>query len=208
MTLTQLEIFSKLAELKNFTLTAQQLNISQSAISHALKSLEKKWETQLFYRNNNEVELTAAGQGLLPYVNEILNVSTIIHQQVMNLKGFKTGSLRIGSFGASSSNVLLPLILENFSREYPEIEVLILEGTDKDVLQWIDERKVDLGFVVLPESRFDTFAVLEDIFVALIPKHLPIAQQAAVKLEELMDYPFILTSAGSQNHVLELFRAA
>jgi len=80
MTLTQLEIFSKLAELKNFTLTAQQLNISQSAISHALKSLEKKWETQLFYRNNNEVELTAAGQGLLPYVNEMLNVSTIIHQ--------------------------------------------------------------------------------------------------------------------------------
>ncbi|KHF77917.1 LysR family transcriptional regulator [Acinetobacter sp. neg1] len=208
MTLTQLEIFSKLAELKNFTLTAQQLNISQSAISHALKSLEKKWETQLFYRNNNEVELTAAGQGLLPYVNEMLNVSTIIHQQVMDLKGFKTGSLRIGSFGASSSNVLLPLILENFSREYPEVEVLIFEGTDKEVLQWIDERKVDLGFVVLPESRFDTFAVLEDIFVALIPKHLPIAQQAAVKLEELMDYPFILTSAGSQNHVLELFRAA
>jgi DNA-binding transcriptional LysR family regulator len=208
MTLTQLEIFSKLAELKNFTLTAQQLNISQSAISHALKSLERKWETQLFYRNNNEVELTAAGQGLLPYVNEMLNVSTIIHQQVMDHKGFKTGSLRIGSFGASSSNVLLPLILENFSREYPEIDVLIFEGTDKEVLQWIDERKVDLGFVVLPETRFDTFAVLEDIFVALIPKHLPIAQQSAVKLEELMDYPFILTNAGSQNHVLELFRAA
>jgi len=208
MTLTQLEIFSKLAELKNFTLTAQQLNISQSAISHALKSLEKKWETQLFYRNNNEVELTAAGQDLLPYVNEMLNVSIIIHQQVMDLKGFKTGSLRIGSFGASSSNVLLPLILEKFSREYPEIDVLIFEGTDKEVLQWIDERKVDLGFVVLPESRFDTFAVLEDIFVALIPKHLPIAQQSAVKLEDLMDYPFILTNAGSQNHVLELFRAA
>ena len=208
MTLTQLEIFSKLAELKNFTLTAQQLNISQSAISHALKSLEKKWETQLFYRNNNEVELTAAGQGLLPYVNEMLNVSTIIHQQVMDLKGFKTGSLRIGSFGASSSNVLLPLILENFSREYPEIDILIFEGTDKEVLQWIDERKVDLGFVVLPETRFDTFAVLEDIFVALIPKHFPIAQQSAVKLEDLMGYPFILTSAGSQNHVLELFRAA
>ncbi|WDZ52916.1 LysR family transcriptional regulator [Acinetobacter vivianii] len=208
MTLTQLEIFSKLAELKNFTLTAHKLNISQSAISHALKSLEKKWETQLFYRNNNEVELTAAGQGLLPYVNEMLNVSTIIHQQVMDLKGFKTGSLRIGSFGASSSNVLLPLILENFSREYPEIDVLIFEGTDKEVLQWIDERKVDLGFVVLPESRFDTFAVLEDIFVALIPKHFPIAQQSAVKLEDLMGYPFILTSAGSQNHVLELFRAA
>jgi len=208
MTLTQLEIFSKLAELKNFTHTAQQLNISQSAISHALKALEKKWETQLFYRNNNEVELTAAGQRLLPYVNEILNVAKIIHQEVMDLKGLKAGTLRIGSFGASSSNVLIPLILKQFARQYPDVEVLMLEGTDKEVLQWIDERKVDLGFVVLPEPRFDNFALLEDIFVALLPKDLEIAQKPAVQLQELIDHPFILTSAGSQNHVMELFKAA
>ncbi|MCH7393514.1 LysR family transcriptional regulator [Acinetobacter dispersus] len=208
MTLTQLEIFSKLAELKNFTHTAQQLNISQSAISHALKALEKKWETQLFYRNNNEVELSAAGQRLLPYVNEILNVSNIIHQEVMDLKGLKAGSLRIGSFGASSSNVLIPLILKKFTQQYPDVEVLMLEGTDKEVLQWIDERKVDFGFVVLPETRFDNFALLEDIFVALLPKDLEIAQKPAVQLQELIDHPFILTSAGSQNHVMQLFKAA
>ncbi|PKF33550.1 LysR family transcriptional regulator [Acinetobacter proteolyticus] len=208
MTLTQLEIFSKLAELKNFTHTAQQLNISQSAISHALKTLEKKWETQLFYRNNNEVELSAAGQRLLPYVNEILNVSNIINQEVMDLKGLKAGTLRIGSFGASSSNVLIPLILKQFAQQYPDVEVLMMEGTDKEVLQWIDERKVDLGFVVLPETRFDSFALLEDIFVALLPKDLEIAQKPAVQLQELIDHPFILTSAGSQNHVMELFKAA
>lgn len=208
MTLTQLEIFSKLAELKNFTHTAQQLNISQSAISHALKTLEKKWETQLFYRNNNEVELSAAGQRLLPYVNEILNVSNIINQEVMDLKGLKAGTLRIGSFGASSSNVLIPLILKQFAQQYPDVEVLMMEGTDKEVLQWIDERKVDLGFVVLPETRFDSFALLEDIFVALLPKDLEIAQKPAVQLQELLDHPFILTSAGSQNHVMELFKAA
>ncbi|MCU4576687.1 LysR family transcriptional regulator [Acinetobacter courvalinii] len=208
MTLTQLQIFSKLAELKNFTHTAQQLNISQSAISHALKALEKKWHTQLFYRNNNEVELSPAGQRLLPYVNEILNVSKIIHQEVMDLKGLKVGTLRIGSFGASSSNVLIPLILKQFAQQYPDVEVLMIEGTDKEVLQWIDERKVDLGFVVLPETRFDNFALLEDIFVALLPKDLEIAQKPAVQLQELLDHPFILTSAGSQNHVMELFKAA
>lgn len=208
MTLTQLQIFSKLAELKNFTHTAQQLNISQSAISHALKSLEKKWHTQLFYRNNNEVELSAAGQRLLPYANEILNVAHMIQQEVMDLKGLKTGSLRIGSFGASSSNVLIPLILKQFAQRYPEVEVLVMEGTDKEVLQWIDERKVDLGFVVLPEIRFDSFALLEDIFVALLPNDLEIAHKPAVQLQELLDHPFIMTSAGSQNHVMELFKAA
>lgn len=208
MTLTQLEIFSKLAELKNFTHTAQLLNISQSAISHALKALEKKWHAQLFYRNNNEVELSAAGQRLLPYVNEILNVAHMIQQEVMDLKGLKTGTLRIGSFGASSSNVLIPLILQQFAQRYPEVEVLVMEGTDKEVLQWIDERKVDLGFVVLPETRFDSFALLEDIFVALLPNDLEIAQKPAVQLQALLDHPFIMTSAGSQNHVMELFKAA
>ncbi|ENX15523.1 hypothetical protein F895_02069 [Acinetobacter sp. CIP 64.2] len=208
MTLTQLEIFSKLAEFKNFTLSAQQLNISQSAISHALKALEKKWDTQLFYRNNNEVELTAAGQRLLPYVNEILNVSHIIHQEVMDLKGLKTGTLRIGSFGASSSNVLIPLILKAFRQKYPEVEVLIMEGTDQEVMQWIEERKVDLGFVVLPEEHLDTYPLLEDIFVALIPAQLTLAQQSSVRLEDLVEHPFLMTQAGSQNHVMELFKAA
>ncbi|UUM26647.1 LysR family transcriptional regulator [Acinetobacter colistiniresistens] len=208
MTLTQLEIFSKLAEFKNFTLSAQQLNISQSAISHALKALEKKWDTQLFYRNNNEVELTAAGQRLLPYVNEILNVSHIIHQEVMDLKGLKTGTLRIGSFGASPSNVLIPLILKAFRQKYPEVEVLIMEGTDREVMQWIEERKVDIGFVVLPEEHLDTYPLLEDIFVALIPAQLTLAQQSSVRLEDLVEHPFLMTQAGSQNHVMELFKAA
>jgi len=104
--------------------------------------------------------------------------------------------------------VLIPLILKQFAQQYPDVEVLLMEGTDKEVMQWIDERKVDLGFVVLPEPRFDSFAVLEDIFVALLPADLEIAQKPAVQLQELIEYPFILTSAGSQNHVMQLFKTA
>lgn len=63
---------------------------------------------------------------------------------------------------------MIPLILEKFSAKYPNIEVFIKEGTDKDIAQWIQDRSIDVGFVVLPDERFDTFSVMNDIFVALI----------------------------------------
>ncbi len=208
MTFTQLTIFAMLAEQKSFTVTAQCLQISQSAISHAIKGLEQDWSVTLFYRNHNEVELTESGIRLLVHVKEILNISNVLKQEISDIQGFHSGTLRIGSFGASSSNVLIPLILEKFSLKYPNIEVFIKEGTDKDIAQWIHDRTIDVGFVVLPEERFDTFPVIEDIFVALIPKSYARSQQSAVRLDELVEHPFLMTSAGSQNHVTEMFKKA
>ncbi len=208
MTFTQLSIFALLAEQKSFTVVAHHLQISQSAISHAIKSLEQNWAVTLFHRDHNEVELTEAGARLLLHVQEILNISNQLKQEISDIHGFHSGTLRIGSFGASSSNVLIPLILEKFSIEYPNIEVFIKEGTDKDIAQWIQERSIDVGFVVLPDERFDTFSVMNDIFVALIPKSYELSRQSAVSLQELVEHPFLMTSAGSQSHVTEMFRKA
>lgn len=208
MTFTQLSIFALLAEQKSFTVVAHHLQISQSAISHAIKSLEQDWAVTLFHRDHNEVELTEAGARLLLHVQEILNISNQLKQEISDIHGFHSGTLRIGSFGASSSNVLIPLILEKFSIEYPNIEVFIKEGTDKDIAQWIQERSIDVGFVVLPDERFDTFSVINDIFVALIPKSYELSKQSTVSLQELVEHPFLMTSAGSQSHVTEMFRKA
>lgn len=208
MTFTQLSIFALLAEQKSFTVVAHRLQISQSAISHAIKSLEQDWDVTLFHRDHNDVELTEAGIRLLLYVKEILNISNQLKQEISDIQGFHSGTLRIGSFGASSSNVLIPLILEKFSAKYPNIEVFIKEGTDKDIAQWIQDRSIDVGFVVLPDDRFDTFSVMNDIFVALIPKSYALSKKSAVSLAELAEHPFLMTSAGSQSHVTEMFRKA
>jgi len=206
MTLVQLEVFVSLAELKSFTLTAKQLAVSQSAISHALKALEQQWRVQLFYRNNNEVELTAIGLELAVYAREMLNISRALKQKIADTQGFKSGKISIGSFGASSSNVILPLIMEKFSALYPDVDILIEEGSDKQIKQWIAERKIDIGFVVLPEEHFDYYPLIEDTFVALIPKSIPLAKQRYVSLHELVEYPFLMTAAGSQPYIKNLFQ--
>ena len=208
MTFTQLTIFTMLAEHKNFTVVAQKLQISQSAISHAVKCLEHDWAITLFFRDRNEIELTESGARLLLYAKEILNISNQLKQEISDIHGFHSGTLRIGSFGASSSNVLIPLILEKFSLQYPNIEVFIKEGTDKDIAQWIQDRSIDVGFVVLPDERFDTFSVMDDIFVALVPKSYELSKRSAVRLDELIEHPFLMTSAGSQSHVTDMFRKA
>jgi len=205
MTFSQLEIFVVVAELSGFTLAAEQLGISQSAVSHALKKLEEDLGVSLVERNKSKADLTVAGLRLLPRAREILGLSETIRQEAADIQGLQLGSLRIGSFGPTSSLRLLPKILEVYRQRFPNIEVRIDEGNDQQVVQWLQERRVDIGFVVLPDEHFDTFPLIEDQLVALIPKFHYLALKTDITLEDLCNVPFILTQAGSAQIILRQF---
>jgi DNA-binding transcriptional LysR family regulator len=208
MTLTQLEIFSLVAELRGFTLAAHRLGISQSAVSHAMKSLEQELGVELLRRHQSSVELSDIGQQLLLRARAMLGLANTLRQEAADARGMKTGTLRIGSFGPTSSIKLLPKILHRFRQAHPGIEVHIDEGPDRQVTQWLEERRIDVGFVVLPQERFDTFALIEDQMVALLALDHPLATRSAVSLKDLCDDPFVLTQAGSSELVSRLFMAA
>jgi len=208
MTLTQLEIFSLVAELQGFTAAANRLGISQSAVSHALKSLELELGVELLRRHQSRVELSDIGQQLLLRARAMLGLANTLRQEAADARGMKRGTLRIGSFGPTSSIKLLPLILQQYHAAHPGIEVHIDEGPDRQVLQWLEERRIDIGFVVLPEERFDTVALIEDQMVALLPADHPLAVLDSLSLKDLCDFPFVLTEAGSSELVSRLFTAA
>ncbi|WP_248749739.1 LysR substrate-binding domain-containing protein [Pseudomonas sp. MWU15-20650] len=208
MTLTQLEIFSLVAELQGFTSAAHRLGISQSAVSHAIKALEQELGVELFRRHQTRVEPSDIGEQLLGRARAMLGLANTLQQEAADARGMKCGTLRIGSFGPTASNHLLPTLLNHFRRAYPGIEVHVDEGPDRQVIQWLDERRVDVGFVVLDQERFDTVAVFEDQLVVLIPVGHPLAARAALPLQALCDDPFILTEAGSSELVMRLFNTA
>ncbi|QJI39948.1 LysR family transcriptional regulator [Pseudomonas sp. ADAK2] len=208
MTLTQLEIFSLVAELHGFTAAANRLGISQSAVSHALKALEQELGVELLRRHQSQVELSDIGQQLLLRARAMLGLANTLRQEAADARGMKRGTLRIGSFGPTSSIKLLPKILENYRAAHPGIEVHIDEGPDRQVIQWLEERRIDVGFVVLPEERFDTFALIEDQMVALLPANHPLTAHASLSLNDLCQDPFVLTEAGSSELVSRLFNAA
>ncbi|WP_085717590.1 LysR family transcriptional regulator [Pseudomonas sp. B28(2017)] len=208
MTLSQLEIFSIVAELHGFTAAANRLGISQSAVSHALKSLEQELGVELLRRHQSRVEPSDIGQQLLLRARAMLGLANTLRQEAADARGMKRGTLRIGSFGPTSSIKLLPLILQQYRAAHPGIEVHIDEGPDRQVLQWLEERRIDIGFVVLPEERFDTVALIEDQMVALLPASHPLTAYDSLGLKDLCHAPFVLTEAGSSELVSRLFTEA
>lgn len=207
MTLTQLEIFVAVAERRGFTLAAAQLKISQSAVSHAIRALEQELGVELLLRHQGQIELTDIGARILLRVQPMLGLADAIRQDASDARSMKLGTLRIGSFGPTSSQLLLPRILTDYRRLYPNIEVHVSEGPDRQVMEWLLDREVDVGFVTLPEAQFDTWPLLEDQMVAVLPIAHPLASNERVTLEDLCSDPFVLTEAGSAELVSQLFAA-
>ncbi len=205
MTFTQLEIFARVAELQSFTAAGEQLNISQSAVSQAIKQLEKEWGVNLIARSAAGIELTDIGKSLLVRVRELLGITDAMEQEVSAARGLQQGVLRIGSFGTTSSLYLLPPILHEFEKRYPGIDVFVEEGADNLIPQWLSDRRVDVGFMVVPDERFDTFRLIDDQYVALMPKSHALATKKTIRLSDLCNYPFILTLAGSSAYIEKLF---
>jgi DNA-binding transcriptional LysR family regulator len=201
MTFTQLEVFAALARVGSFSRAAQMLGISQSGVSHAIKQLETALGVTLFLREGTAATVTEVGCRLLARANDILQQKEALQQEADAEQGMARGTLRIASFGATSSLRLLPQLLARYQSAHPLVEVQIEEATDDVVVQWLLERRVELGFVVLPDERFDTLPLTEDELVAVLPSAHPLAAKSAVRAMDLYGQPFIRTSAGSGPHI-------
>ncbi|AKJ31396.1 LysR family transcriptional regulator [Caldimonas brevitalea] len=208
MTFTQLQVFATLAEARNFSRAATLLGITQSAVSHALRGLERELGVSLFSRDRLQPELTAAGRRLLARAHEIGALHEALIQEAKDARGLNEGVLRIGSFGFTSSLRILPDLLVGFQARHPGIEVYIDEDDDETVVRWLAERRVEIGFVVLPDERFETLALVEDEFVVLVPEGHPLATQATVSAADLDGQPFVMTEAGCAELIQALLDAA
>jgi DNA-binding transcriptional LysR family regulator len=208
LTLAQLELFVGLAEAGGFTAAAVRRGITQSAVSHAFRALEQALGTPLFDRRVSPPVLTESAKRLLPHARTLLGAADAMRQEVQAERGLKWGVLRIGSFGPSSSLRLLPRLLRAFALRHPQVEVRVEEESDQVVAQWISERRVELGFVTLPEQRFDTVHVASDEYVVLLPELHPLASHARVRAKQLHEQPFITSSAGCGDDIAGILAAA
>ena len=208
MTLTQLEILVALAETGGFTATAARLGVTQSAVSHAVRTLERALGVSLVDRRVTPPALTDVGRRVLPHARGALANAAALGQEAEAAKGLATGTLRVGSFGATSSLKLLPELLSEFARRYPRIEVLIDEAADEVVIQWLIERRVELGFVTLPDDRFHTVTLAEDEYVAVLPAKHPLAGSPSTPTASLDGVPFIMMQEGAHRSIEPLLERA
>lgn len=197
MTFTQLEAFAALARAGSFSRAAALLGITQSGVSHAIRALETELAIRLVRREGIESRLTEAGERLLQRVNDILQQKEALEQEAHAARGMASGTLRIASFGATSSLRLLPQLITEYRQRQPAVQVFVEEHNDDTVIKWLLEQRVEIGFVVLPDERFETVPLVQDQLVALIPVGHALAQRSSIRGQDLQGEPFIRPTAGS-----------
>src|SRR5512133_1863871 len=116
----ELKVFVMAAEELNFSRAAQRLHLSQSAVSQNIQSIERTYGVELFVRHGRSVQLSEAGQVLLPMAREVLNSARLLEDALVNVKGEVSGELAIGC-ATTSGRYFIPNMLARFQREYPHI---------------------------------------------------------------------------------------
>ncbi len=196
--------FVKTVEKGSLTAAAQAMDYAQSSVSKMIADLEREWDMNLLKRSKTGVCLTSAGEQMLPYVRKLLNEYDNLEGQVNKMNGLETGIVRIGTFASVAINIL-PDIFAHLKVEYPGIEYELLLGDYNEIEAWIDEGRVDCGFLRLPTvSEFEAVKVIEDEYKLVLPHGHPLAEMEDVAIEELEGENFLLLEHGGKTEVSDL----
>ncbi len=198
--------FLKTVEHGSFTKAAEVLSYSQSGVSRMVQDLEKEWDIPLLERGRGGVSLTSAGIHLLPQIKRLCSEYDTLERQVNELKGLDSGLIRIGLFSSVATH-WLPNIIKEFRKDYPHIEYELLIGDYQEIEAWIQEGRVDCGFLCLPTlPEFDTIFLEQDDFLAILPEGHPLTKKARIPLTSLSEEPFLMLKKGNTIEAAELFQ--
>ena len=196
--------FVKTVEKGSITKAAIELNYAQSSVSKMIADLEKECGFALLERGKKVVNLTSSGKEILPLARNILNNYFELEGYINKLNKIESGSVRIGTFSSVAIN-RLPDIFTKFQKDFPNIEYEMLLGDYIEVEKWIDEGRVDFGFLRLPtEKRFDTMSLIQDEYMVVLPKNHILAKEENIDIKKLNSEPFLLLEHGGKTEVSNL----
>lgn len=196
--------FVKTVEKGSITKAAIELNYAQSSVSKMIADLEKECGFALLERGKKGVNLTSSGKEILPLARNILNNYFELEGYINKLNKIESGSVRIGTFSSVAIN-RLPDIFTKFQKDFPNIEYEMLLGDYIEVEKWIDEGRVDFGFLRLPtEKRFDTMSLIQDEYMVVLPKNHILAKEENIDIKKLNSEPFLLLEHRGKTEVSNL----
>ena len=150
----QLQAFEELCSNGSFTETAKRLFLTQSAVSHSMKSLEKELGCQLLRRQGKKISLTEAGERLLRFTRPFLLEMERLRQEMRSFEKFGAGRIRLGA-GDRACRYILPTILEEFKEKFPQCRFEIKTGDTPKCLQLLTLGEIDLAITLEPMRTTD-----------------------------------------------------
>ncbi|BBN99011.1 LysR family transcriptional regulator [Sporolactobacillus terrae] len=207
MSLIKYQIFSTVMMLKSFTKAAGQLGLTQSAVSHAVSSLEHDLGFALINRDRSGITVTREGRILLPSINAVLQMDKNVHQEASAILGIKKGVVTVGVFNSISRH-LLPKIIHEMDQRYPLVQVRLYEGNYETIEQRLTRGELDCGFVNKLEIKsFQITSLKKDRILCIVSPQSKLYHQKTVSFDQLRKQPFIMPAFGGNHEVKQLLAA-
>lgn len=194
----RLKVFHTVAKRLNFTKAAEELFITQPAVTKHIKELENHFKVKLFDRNGSKIQLTAAGTTLLQYVEQIFSIYNNMEIELGAFTQNKTGNLRIGA-STTAAQYILPPILASFHSKFKDVHIQLITGNSEHIETSLQNGEIDLGIIEgkSQNTHFQFTPFLKDELVLVARRGHALFQKPHLKLPDLLQCSFILREPGS-----------
>lgn len=204
---TRLRVFHAVAKHLSFTRAAEELYLTQPAITFQIRQLEDHFNTRLFDRHHNRISLTEAGTAVYAYAERILELYHETEKTVHEMTGVTRGLIKLGA-STTIGEYLLPAILSGYHEHFPDVKVRMTVHNTSTVVRKLEDATIDLGMVEGPvdNSTLIVTPCMDDELVVILSPQSPLAAWEEIPLPQLAALPFISREEGSGTRaVVEAF---
>ena len=193
----RLRVFRAVAQHLNFRIAAEELLLTQSAVTQQIKALESEMDVPLFDRAGGRVSLTPAGTALLPFADRLAAMAAEAREAVAAVNGASAGRLALGA-SQTIGQYLLPRLIAGFLQQNPKVEICVMGGNTQTILEALVEHRVQLCLIEGPAMRRDVQVepFMEDHMVCVVPSGHEWADQE-IDLNELQQATLVARELGS-----------
>ncbi len=194
----RLQVFATVARLLSFTKAAESLYMTQPAVTFQIRQLEEHFNTRLFDRSHNRINLTEAGQLVKNYADKIIVLYNEMDNEVRTLTGDVQGPLIVGA-STTIGEYFIPAVIGAYQSNFPHVKVRLNVANTNGIIHMVENNQIDIGIVEGPitNKNLVTDIIWDDELVVICSVDHPLTNQKRISPEELLDYPFISREEGS-----------
>ena len=204
--LNYFNVFHQVAHFRSFTKAAENLNISQPAVTQQIKALEQMLGVCLFKRDETPIALTEAGKELFVYAEKAFQILREAEGILGRYQKASRGTLRIGFIKIYSNNIMLKIISE-YQIRHPMVKIILSVGSSEALQSDIRKAKLDLVFLSNPDFSYKDLIFMpfrkEKLVCISAPSYsAPLKIPRTISISEVAKHPFIIPEKGSGSYNL------
>jgi DNA-binding transcriptional LysR family regulator len=194
----RLQVFYTVAKQLSFTKAAEQLFMTQPAVTFQVKQLEEHFNTRLFERSHGKIALTPAGRLVMDYAERILAMSEEMDTRIAELTGDVAGPLLLGA-STTIAEFILPQILGEFKAQHPEVQAHLTVANSETIVNRVADHTIDVGLIESPSylpSLQNEVCCGDELVLICAPGHA-LADRKSVKAHDIAALPMVRREPGS-----------